>query len=167
MRRTSTLTAPLDLHARPRKAVHGPPGRRLPRPTALGWALLIVLMLLLGGMTAAIARAQESEPERYTPSARGGRQAVRELAEQHFAPEWVGWAVRTAGCESSFDLYAYSAGFDRRWGVFYEHIGALQVDGVTWRRVAEGDLLEPGVNFAVAAYVLATQGSRAWPWCGR
>jgi hypothetical protein len=131
---------------------------------ALGAALLVGALLALGASRAA---AQEAEGERYTPSARSGREAVRELAEQHFAPEWVGWAVRTARCESGWDLYAYSAGFDRRWGVWYEHVGALQVDGVTWRRMAEGDILEPAVNFAVAAYVLAEQGVRAWPWCGR
>lgn len=118
-------------------------------------------------LTAPSASAQEAEGPRYSPSTRSPREAVQELAEAHFAPAWIGWVIRTAKCESGFDLYAYSAGFDRRWGVFYEHVGALQVDGVTWRRVAEGDLLEPAVNFAVAAYVLAQQGVRAWPWCGR
>jgi hypothetical protein len=136
------------------------------RRLALHGALLLTCCLA-ALLTAPTARAQEAEVERYSPSTRSPREAVQELAEAHFAPEWVAWVVRTARCESGFDLYAYSAGFDRRWGVFYEHVGALQVDGVTWRRVAAGDLLEPAVNFAVAAYVLAQQGVRAWPWCGR
>lgn len=147
---------------------------RPPAPTPVAWVLLAALIVLLAGLCVAVnlARAQEVDPaERYTPSARSGRQAVVELAEAHFPPESVDWAVRTARCESGYDPYAYSAGFDRRWGVFYEHVGALQVDGVSWRRVARelalGDFLDPDVNVAVAAWILERLGPGQWPWCGR
>jgi hypothetical protein len=155
-----------------RKAVYGPPRRRAPAPTRLGWALGAVLVLLVAGVGLAITRAQEvDEVPRYVPSARSGRAAVLELAEQHFAPEQVSWAIAVAKCESGWNLYAYSAGFDRRWGVFYEHVGMLQVDGVSWRAKARelfgGDFIDPAVNVAMASWIVTNLGPSHWPYCGR
>jgi hypothetical protein len=145
------------------------PRKRLPRLTPFGLALVLALALgLVFACGVTLVRAQEAAEDvpRYEPVSRGPRAAV-DLIEAAFPADWAPWAVRTARCESGLDPYAYSAGFDRRWGVFYEHVGALQVDGVTWRRVAVGDFREPAVNLAVAAYVLTVQGTGAWPYCGR
>lgn len=147
---------------------------RPPVPTPAGWVLLIALMVLLAGLCLAVnqARAQEVDAgERYSPASRSGRQAVVELAEASFAPEWVAWAVRVAGCESGWDVYAHSSGYDRRLGVWYSFWGALQVDAVTWgakaRELFGGELSEPSVNFAMASWIVTNYGPSHWPWCGR
>jgi hypothetical protein len=111
--------------------------------------------------------------QRYQPSARGGRVVVEELAAQYFAPDRVPWAVRTARCETggTFDLYAHSSGFDRRFGVWFDFWGPWQVDAVTWRAKAwelfEGPLSEPTVGAAMAAWIVEHHGPRHWPVCGR
>lgn len=130
-----------------------------------------ISLAVLGVVLVARTNAQSPEQDRYTPASRGGRAAVQELAEQHFAPEWVGWAVRTARCESSYDLYAHSAGYDRRLGVFYRFWGPRQVDDVTWGRLAwemfEGPLSDPHVGAAMAGWIVERYGPGHWPYCGR
>lgn len=133
-------------------------------------AFIIVALALLFGTRPAHGD-EGDEVARYVPSARSGREVVREIAEMHFAAEDVPWAVRTAKCESGYDLYAYSAGFDHRLGVWYEFVGALQTDAVTWRaKAAElfgGSIAEPMVNFALAAWIYAKLGPSHWPVCGQ
>lgn len=171
--------------------------RTRPEATRLGWALGLVILILAAGIGVAVARAQEidaaalavpaavatetaptpvptaTEPARWQPSARGGRAVVEELAAQHFAPERVPWAVRTAGCETggTYDLYARSHGFDARLGVWYDFNGAWQVDAVTWAARAwalfGGQLSDPWIGAAMAAWILERQGPGAWPICGR
>jgi hypothetical protein len=108
--------------------------------------------------------------ERYTPSTRSPREAVQELAAAHFAPAWVAWAIRVAGCESGFDLYAQSSGVDRVYG-WYQHVGAFQISVPTWGAKAwelfGGSLWDPDVNFAMAAWIVSHDGPRHWPVCGR
>ena len=144
-----------------------PPKPGPPRATT---ALLLALALAALLVTAAGAQEAEDSP-RYTPSVRGGRAAVQELAEAYFPAEWVGWAIATARCESGWDLYAHASGFDRRLGVWYAFWGALQVDAVSWgvkaRQLFDGDLSEPAVNFAMAAWILEQYGPGHWPVCGR
>lgn len=145
------------------------PRRRAPALTGKGWVVAMLIAAAALGATAAAVRAEE--PERYSPSSRSGREAVRELAEIHFAPDQVGWAMATARCESGYDLYAYSGGFDRRLGVWYEFWGALQVDAVTWGKKAwelfGGPLSDPAVNFPMAAWIAEHLGRGHWPVCGR
>lgn len=131
----------------------------------LTWAAAATLLMLHISTQPVLA----DEGDRYQPSSRGGRAAVEALAEQYFPPEMVGWAVRTAKCESGFDLGAYDAGYDRRYG-YYEAIGPWQVAGM-WRAKAwelfGGPLEDPDVNAAMAAWIATNVGVGAWPVCGR
>jgi hypothetical protein len=133
--------------------------------------LLLGLTLVLGLLPSGV-RAQEVDAGRMPLSTRSGRAAaVAELAEAHFAPEWLGWAIRTASCESSNFLYARSNGFDRRLGVHYDFWGPWQVDAVTWGATAwelfGGPLSEPHVGAAMAAWIVERYGPGHWPICGR
>ena len=143
--------------------------RRLGLTTA-GWLMLLALLAAVATCGYLTATAHAEDGERYVPSARGTRQAVQELAEAHFAPEWVGWAVRTAGCESGYDLYARSAGFDRVYG-WYEHVGAFQISVPTWaekaRELFGNELSDPDTNFAMASWIVTNFGPSHWPYCGR
>lgn len=132
------------------------------------WALAIALAV--GILTGGNAGAEEIE--RHEPSARSGRAAVLELAERHFPPHLVGWAMRTAHCETggTYDLYARSAGYDRSWRVYYDFNGPWQVDAVTWGAKAwqlfGGPLAEPEVGAAMAAWIATNLGRSHWPVCG-
>jgi hypothetical protein len=133
-------------------------------------AWTIVALIYVAAAGSSTVRAEE--PQRFEPSSRGGRAAaVAELAEAHFAPEWLGWAIRTASCESSNVLYARSNGFDRRLGVSYDFWGPWQVDAVTWGATAwelfGGPLSEPHVGAAMAAWIVERYGPGHWPICGR
>lgn len=143
-------------------------------------AVLLVLAGLATGAHLSTARAQEAtdlgmhalppsmqsalsdDAPRYSPSTRSGRQAVQELAAAHFPPDWVAWAVRVAGCESSLNPNADSN---------RPYVGLWQIDpGLHGWRVLRifgrsRSLYEPDVNAAVAADILADQGPGAWPVC--
>lgn len=130
----------------------------------------LICLVLAGASGGRPASAQEAEGQRYTPASRSPREAVQELAAAHFAPAWVAWAVRTARCESGFDLYAYSAGFDRRFG-WYQHVGPWQVSVPVWGATAwalfGGSLWDPDVGAAMAAWIVKHHGPSHWPVCGR
>lgn len=140
---------------------------------------VLFLCCLLSLASPAWAQEAEEAPEpvateapRWTPSARGGRAAVEELATLYFPADQVPLVLRIARCETggTYDLYAHSSGWDRRFG-FYEHIGALQVSTVVWSAKAwelfGGSLWEPAVNFQMAAWIMAQYGPSHWPVCGR
>lgn len=138
----------------------------------LAWVTLFALALALGTtLDGAVAARAQTADARYAPSTRSARyEAVEALAEQHFPAVRAGWVMRTALCESSYDVHAHRAGFDRRLGVRYDFWGALQVDAVTWADKAYylfgGYLSEPDVNFAMAAWILYHLGPSPWPVCG-
>ena len=148
--------------------------RWLPEPTRLGWLMLFALALALGVVCALATRpASAEEPERFTPTVRGGRPAVEALVDEYFPPERAAWAMRTADCETggTFDLYAHSAGFDRRFGVWYEHVGPWQISVPTWGEKAwelfGGGLWDPRIGAAMAAWIVDNLGPGHWPVCGR
>jgi len=135
--------------------------------TLLLWLLVAAAIPFLAGVL--VARADEPD-DRYTPATRSPRQAVVELAERHFPPDRVAWAVATAWCESRFDLFAYSSGYDPLDG-YWAHIGAFQISEPTWAatawRIWGDSLWNPEVNFAMAAWILDRYGPSQWPYCGR
>lgn len=132
----------------------------------------LTLSLLLYAAITGTAKSEDEEAPRHVPSVRGGRAAVEELATLYFPPESVAWAVRTASCETgqTFDLYAHSSGWDRRFG-WYEHIGPWQLSVPTWAAKAwelfGGSLWSPEVNAQMAAWILVQYGAGHWPVCGR
>lgn len=127
----------------------------------------IGLVLFLACLALAIVLPTPSDAddgERAEPTSRGAHAAVESLAAQYFPSEWVGWAVRTAACESSLNPNADSNP---------PYVGYWQIDpGLhAWRVVRLfgrwRSLYDPEVNAAVAADILADQGPGAWPICGR
>lgn len=133
-----------------------------------------VVALLLAIVACVLFADVASAQERYAPSTRSSRAAVEELAYRHFPAQSVPWVMRTAGCESGFDLYAENPkggpGYDRHWRVYYWFKGPMQVDAVTWGATAAElgyDLDTPDGSMAMAARILEWQGVGAWPVCGR
>lgn len=142
----------------------------------------VAVALVAGSCIAGSARAEPNpdrlemvtatptEVPRVRPASRSGREAVVDLAERHFPAYLVPWALRVAACESSFDLFAHSAGYDRRYG-WYEHVGAFQISTPTWaakaRELFGGELTDPEVNFAMAAWIVTNLGPSHWPVCSR
>lgn len=155
--------------------------RRLPPPTdsddvRARWIRRVFCALLVAvGFAASLALPTHADEERFEPSTRGGRDAVEELAYRYFPAPLVPWVMRTARCESGFDLYAENpkgyVGFDRRLGVRYHFRGPLQVDEVTWGDEARerfgGELSDPNVSMAMAASIVDRYGTGHWPVCGR
>ena len=144
---------------------------RTVRTARHGWFSLRLLVLSLALAVAGevcVSQAHADDGDRYRPASRAERRAaVERLARRHFPADEVGWAVRVAGCESNYEVDAYDSGYDPDYG-YYEAIGPWQIAGI-WRATARemfgGELEEPDVNAATAAYILATQGPGAWPVC--
>lgn len=139
-----------------------------PSSRSLPWLRVLLVAAVLAASVVGASAVRADEP-RYEPSSRSGRDAVLDLAERHFPPALVGWAVRTAWCESRFDLGAYDSGYDRRYG-YYEAIGPWQIAGM-WRATAwelfGGPLESPEINAAMAVWIYELQGPGAWPVCGQ
>lgn len=161
---------------RPALIIFGRP-RRAPAPTLLGWALGIVLVLLVAGVGLAIARAEEEEIPRYQPSGRGNRAAqlerseVVDLAAEVFGAELAPYVAAIAWCESRHRPGARNAGWDRVFG-WYEYLGLLQIERGIWSPLASAltgsdDLTDPYVNLVTGRAIQRQQGWGAWPVCSR
>lgn len=80
------------------------------------------------------------------------------------------FATRVAYCESQHVAHAEDSGFDRRYGVFYRHVGLWQVEANIWGatawRVFGGSLWDPRVNAQMMGLILGQQGwAIGWPYC--
>jgi hypothetical protein len=147
-----------------------PPRESHPRRPALTLLAALLVALVLGAVLVDRVGADE---ERYEPASRSGRDAVLELAERHFPPQLVPWAMRTAGCETGYrwNLDAHSEGYDRSYRTYYSFWGPWQVDAVTWGPKAAdlfgGPLSDPDVGAAMASWIATNLGIGHWPVCGR
>jgi len=148
----------------PRRAVHGPRRKVLPRPTHLGLALLVALCLaglglgcLVGGV-----RAQTSEEgvPRFTSASRGprasyGTEAVERWREMVSAYDWdADTALLVIACESQGNPGAQNPTSDAR--------GLWQLLG--WEHVA---YRLHGVWSVMNPYVATDVAYRIWEWGGR
>ena len=157
----SPTAAPRELNRPPRCGFRAyRPRRRAPAPTRLGWAFLFALLLLLGGVSAAIVRADDEETPRYVPASRGPRasyqtdqvQQWRELVSQY---DWdVETALLVISCESEGNPLARNPHSDAKglWQLLgWEHL-AYRLHGV-W------SVMNP--------YVATDLAYRIWEWGGR
>lgn len=165
--------------ATPRPGLHVlAPRRTRPEPNNLGWAMLVVILLLLAGVGLATTRAQEVDAdERFTPASRGNRPAqlerseVVDLAAEVFGAELAEYVAAISACESSNRPWARSAGWDRLYG-WYDHRGLMQIASTIWTPLAleltgSDDLFDPWVNLVTARAIQQQQGWSAWPVCSR
>jgi hypothetical protein len=122
--------------------------------------LLPVLALLLLGV-----RPAQAQSLGYDRVYRLAAEAIGHGPGAHYA-------TRIAWCESRHDPNAYDEGFDRRYGVWYRHVGLFQVEQTLWGatawRVFGGSLWEPRVNAGMMGLILKQQGwANGWPYCAR
>lgn len=139
------------------------PRRRRAAPTRLGWALGLVLLLLVAGVGVAAVRAEDGdEIPRYTPSARGTRPAVtrwRPLLEQY---DWdVATALRVVDCESGGDASVPNQQGSGALGLFQ---AMPNWRGLAYRLTGSTDLANPWVNVAVAYALWADAGGTFGYW---
>jgi hypothetical protein len=129
--------------------------RTRPAPTRLGYALLLVLLVLIGGVGLAVARADEEEIPRYEPTSRGTRPAVvqwRPLLEQY---DWdVETALRVIDCESGGVPGVWNHQGSGAHGLF-------QLLGWEWKAYelyGVWSVADPVVNVGVAYWIWAASG---------
>ena len=86
-----------------------------------------------------------------------------DIADAIRALAWpASWAIRTVGCESSFDPRAEGkAGGRGLMQIAKVHIERIQRLGFTWAQ-----MYEVGPNLAVAYDLWAEQGETPWARCG-
>lgn len=141
--------------------------------TVLLWLLVAAAIPFLAGVL--VARAQEVDDPRFTPSSRSPRAAVlaraelEDLAARVWGPDLARRVAAVARCESTGRVAV-----DSNW----PYVGLLQIDPDLHReRVAavvgypvaleeaRSLLRDPLVNLAVGLLVFEAQGWAAWPAC--
>jgi hypothetical protein len=137
------------------------------------WLLVVCLSVVGGALLIDAAEAQESSWASSVQDTVFTYQEQYGIVADVLGPGPLAHKMtRVAFCESRFDHAAYSAGYDRRLGVFYEHVGSFQISSSHWGRLTrelhgpDASLLDPIVNARMMAVILEQQGLAAWPVCG-